>query len=166
MFYRLSSNTVKLVPLRERKEDILLYVNEFIKDFNVKYQKNVKGLSQTLMAVFMNYEWKGNVRELKHVIESMASLSEENIMTIQHLPAYMQDRIDLNHKKSSPLEHFTPEPIMPLHDVLNKKEREMIEKALIRTKGQLTKAADLLCIPRQTMKYRIDRLNIKVEEFK
>ncbi len=83
LFYRFSSSTIKLVPLRERKEDILLYVKGFIKAYNEQYSKEVEGLSRTMMNIFMQYEWKGNVRELKHIIESMVSMTEENIMTIK-----------------------------------------------------------------------------------
>ena len=166
LFYRFSSSTIKLVPLRERKEDIVLYVNRFIGVYNLKYKKSVEGLSQTMMEIFMKYEWKGNVRELKHIIESMISMSEEKIMTIKNLPIYMKDRIDLNNENLSVTKTIMYEPIIPLHDALEKTEREIIVKALTRTKGQLTKAAKLLCIPRQTLKYRMDKLYINKEKFK
>jgi arginine utilization regulatory protein len=166
LFYRLSSNTIKLVSLRERKEDILLYVNKFISAYNGKYEKNVEGLSLQMMDIFMDYEWKGNVRELKHIIESMVSMSEEAIITVNNLPIYMKDRIESNHKVTEIDKASMSEPTIPLHDILEKTEKELITKVLIRTNGQLTKAAEILCIPRQTLKYRMVRLGIDKEKFK
>jgi len=166
LFYRFSSNTIKLVPLRNRKEDIMLYVNAFIKDYNTKYQKAVEGLSRTMMDLFLDYSWKGNVRELKHIIESMINMSDEKIMTIKNLPIYMKDRIDTSDNKGIASTKMVIDAITPLQDVLEKAERETIINALTRTNGQLTKAAELLCIPRQTLKYKVDRLKINTFRFK
>jgi arginine utilization regulatory protein len=166
LFYRFSSSTIKLVPLRQRKQDIVLYVNRFIKDYNSKYKKDVQGLSQTMMEIFMNYEWKGNVRELKHIIESMISTSEERVMTIKNLPIYMKDRIDRDDDKLLVAETIVYDPIIPLREALERTERDSIVKALPRTEGKLTNAAKLLCIPRQTLKYKMDKLDIRKQKFK
>lgn len=69
LFYRLSSNMIRLTPLRDRKEDILLYVNHFIRLYNKQYDKSVLGLSKALIDIFIDYQWNGNVRELKHIVE-------------------------------------------------------------------------------------------------
>ena len=73
LFFRLSSNLMQLIPLRERREDIPLYVNHFIKVLNSRYGKQVEGISSAMMDLFMTYEFKGNVRELRHILESTIS---------------------------------------------------------------------------------------------
>lgn len=165
LFYRLSSGMIYLPPLRERKEDILLFTDYFIKEFNIIYSKNVKKITKDLKSFFLNYHWEGNVRELKHVLESMVSLSDYEILDIQHLPAYMYDRIynagtvkneNLNNSKNISLNSDA----YNLKKNLEEKEIEIISDVLKITKGNKTKAGKLLGIPRQTLKYKMDKLNI------
>jgi arginine utilization regulatory protein len=168
LFYRFSSNMIKLIPLRDRKEDILLYVNYFIKIYNKVYNKEILGLTKPMTDIFFNYEWKGNVRELKHIIESMISVSEDKIMTVKNLPIYMKGCIDLNFDKQvfKDDEIIINEPIITLQKALEKTEKDIIIKMLIRTKGHITNASELLGIPRQTLKYRMNKLNIDKTTFK
>jgi arginine utilization regulatory protein len=168
LFYRFSSNMIKLIPLRDRKEDILLYVNYFIKIYNKVYNKEVLGLTKPMTDIFFNYEWRGNVRELKHIIESMISVSEDKIMAVKNLPIYMKGSIDLNLNKQvlKDDEVIMNEPIINLQEVLDKTEKNIIIKMLIRTKGHITNASELLGIPRQTLKYRMNKLNIDKTTFK
>ncbi|WP_313163422.1 sigma 54-interacting transcriptional regulator [Sedimentibacter sp.] len=165
LFYRLSSGMIFLPPLRERKEDILLFVNYYIKEYNAMYGKNVKGVTNILENFFMNYYWEGNVRELKHIIESMVSLSDCEILDVQNLPAYMYDRIFNDGKANTYTETgkkiFANFEDYNLKKKLAEKEREIIKEVLKITKGNKTKAAEILGIPRQTLKYKIDKLNIE-----
>jgi arginine utilization regulatory protein len=158
-----------LPPLRERKEDILLFVDYYIKDYNAIYGKKVQGITKILERFFLNYHWEGNVRELKHIIESMVSLSDCDILEVHHLPAYMYDRIfnenitssitnsnsSEEHKKS-----FFDAKDYNLKEKIEEREKEIILEVLKITKGNKTKAGELLGIPRQTLKYKIDKLNI------
>lgn len=168
LFYRVSGNMIKLVPLRDRKEDILLYANHFIKIYNNQYGRNVEGISRELMDIFKNYAWKGNVRELKHIIESMVSITEEKLLTIKSLPIYMKDKIEFNGKNKETFgeSYILKEPITSLKETLIQAESEAINRALNYTKGHVNKAAEMLGIPRQTLKYRMDKLNIDRYSFK
>lgn len=166
LFYRLSSNTIKLIPLRDRKEDIILYVNHFIRIFNQRYQKNVEGLSRSMMEIFMNYHWQGNVRELKHIIESMVSLSNDKLLTVQHLPIYMKDRIDSEESDIGFRDISYTDYSLPLKDILLTTERDTIHKVLLITKGHVNNAAKIMEIPRQTLRYRIAKLGINPLEYK
>ncbi len=167
LFYRLSSGMIYLPPLRERKADILLFTDYFIKEYNIIYSKNVKGITKILENFFLNYNWEGNVRELKHVLESMVSLSDYEILDVQHLPAYMYDRIyndnitkagDSNKCK----EVFLNPDAYNLKKSLEEREKEIITDALKISGGNKTKAGKLLGIPRQTLKYKMDKLNIQL----
>ena len=165
LFYRLSGGMIFLPPLRERKEDILLFVKHYINEYNLIYGQVVQGITVELEQFFLNYEWAGNVRELKHILESMVSLSEEETLAIQHLPAYMYDQIyhvNIADKESGGKvqEVCLNKEDFNLQKKLEERERELITEALKIAKGNKTKAGELLGIPRQTLKYKIDKLSI------
>lgn len=168
LFYRLSSSMIRLTPLRDRKEDILLYSNFFLKAYNKQYNKEVEGLSKAMMDIFMNYKWKGNVRELKHIIENMVSISEEKILTIRNLPIYMKDNIHVD-EDNRPIEKEViraPITFKTLEETMNTVEKQEIIKALSYTDGHMTKAAEMLGIPRQTLNYKMKRLAIQAIMYK
>lgn len=165
LFYRLSSNLMQLVPLRERREDIPLYVNHFIKILNCRYNKHTVGISSAMMDLFMNYDFKGNVRELRHILESTISTARDPFLTIRDMPLYMKKRIDdtVVHSSKNEPHRFSG---ITLSEALEKTEREIIIKTLSRTRGHLTKTAERLGIPRQTLKYRMNKLKISKDIYK
>lgn len=164
LFYRLSSNLMRLIPLRERTEDISLYIDYFIKELNEIYNKSIEGISRSMLDVFMDYSWKGNVRELRHILESMVSVASEDILTIKHLPLYMKDRISKKLNNSTESNSIQP-PSLPLMDSLRKTEHDLINRALIYTKGHITNAAEILGIPRQTLKYKMKKFGINKQDY-
>ena len=169
LFYRFSSSVIHLTPLRERREDISYYADYYIREFNKVYNKKISGISDELRKVLTEYRWDGNVRELKHMIESMVGTAKENLLDVQHLPAYMYDCI--YGKEPDPYgsedhiiklaDRIPEEPgSYNLLDALRNTEISLIKKALQASKGNRTKASSLLGIPRQTLKYKIDKYNI------
>jgi two-component system response regulator PilR (NtrC family) len=86
LFYRLNVVHIALPPLRERREDIPLLADHFIREFNLKLDRRVRGIDRYALRALMGYPWKGNVRELEHVIESAMILSEGEILTVRDLP--------------------------------------------------------------------------------
>jgi arginine utilization regulatory protein len=165
LFFRLSCNLMQLLPLRERREDIPLYVNHFIKIFNSRYGKQVEGISSAMMDLFMTYDFKGNVRELRHIMETTISTARNSILTIREMPLYMKKRIDEAEGLSQASEPRQFSGIT-LQEILVKTERDIIVKVLGHTRGNLTKAAERLGIPRQTLKYRMNKLNISKDLYK
>ncbi len=174
LFYRLSNGMIYLPPLRERKEDIPLFVKNYIVYFNRMYQKNVTGITDSLQNLFLNYDWEGNVRELKHVVENMISMSEVDILDIRQLPTYMYDNVHCSpddlYQKQLKIESISQStntfPHLDLNEYLKLAERNMIIAAMQKTKGNKTKAGEILGIPRQTLKYKITKLNISPTEWK
>ena len=160
LFYRFSSATIRLTPLRERIEDIPVYISSFIEEFNKVYKKSIRGVSRDLMNYFVNYEWKGNVRELKHIIESTVSIVEEDIIRFNHLPIYMKNKL-IPEEKDGAKEDF-----LSLNDAVSRLERDLIIKALAFTGGNITESGKLLKIPRQTLKYKMDKLDIDIFKYK
>lgn len=166
LFYRLSGGMVYIPPLRERKEDIEYLTENYIEFFNNVYGKKITGISDELKELFMNYTWDGNVRELKHVIESMVSMSKEDELQQDQIPLYLQNKIEAeSHKNDSQvsgdiISKFIEEGY-DLKQTLELFERQMIENTLKKVDGNKTKAGRILGIPRQTLKYKMDKLNIE-----
>ncbi|WP_423407119.1 sigma-54 interaction domain-containing protein [Heyndrickxia sp. MSNUG] len=154
LFYRLNVLTFELMPLRQRKEDILYLSQIFIGHYNKKLRKHITGLDDQVTAVFIGHQWPGNVRELKHTIEYMMNVCEGQVLTENDLPVM--------------LKHMTPmdEILKPvrsnsfiLREQLKNFERELITDALEACNGNIQKAAALLDIPRQTLQYKLKKLN-------
>ncbi len=167
LFYRLSSNMIYLPPLRERPDDIEYLTDNYIDMFNEEYGKNVKGISDDLRDFFLEYSWEGNVRELKHVIESMVTMTNSEILDIKDIPVYLsgkhrekgQKKQD-THSADSRIMIDLESESLNLRDTVNRVERELIIKVLEDCGGNKTRAGEILGIPRQTLKYKMDRLGI------
>ena len=173
LFYRFSSGLITLTPLRERKEDIRLFLQYYMKYFSDAYGKNIKGIDPALQESFIDYTWDGNVRELMNTIEYMVtSAGNGSTLCRELLPEYLCNKFPVQVISISKLmekdqkeqkEYFSDGPI-PYYLVMEKIEREMIIGALRQAKGNKSQAADILGLPRQTMKYRMKILDIKGTE--
>lgn len=159
LFYRISVVNIKLLSLRERKEDILLYIDHFIKIYNEELGKNVVGVSKEVEELFLQYDWPGNVRELEHVIESSINFAQKGKIQLNHLPVYLNEKIV--EKENSQNGEYHIESSMSLDDVVEKIEKEMIMKALEKSGGNISKAADILKITRQRLHYKLSKYDIK-----
>lgn len=147
LYYRLNVISFEIPPLRERKDDIPILTKYFIDKFNKKFNKKVEGVSDEVLDIFYNYEWDGNVRELENLIEGIMSITEKEIIEVEDLPYKFRQR------KSKPFE-------MSLKEILEDTERSIIKEALKRTNNNITQAAELLKIPRQTLQYRLQKLKL------
>ncbi|WNS73892.1 sigma 54-interacting transcriptional regulator [Bacillus sp. DTU_2020_1000418_1_SI_GHA_SEK_038] len=151
LFYRLNVLTFRLLPLRERKEDIGYLLDHFVSSFNKVLKKTVKGADNHVLERFLAYKWPGNVRELKHTIEYMMNVCEEELLTTDDLPVMMKQnfsmfKIEDNKSKLS------------LRENMQKLEETLILNALKQSDGNVKKAAELLEIPRQTLQYKLQKL--------
>lgn len=168
LFYRFSGGLITLLPLRERREDIALFVDYYIDYFSRIYSKPVTGISRKVSQLFAEYGWEGNVRELRNTVEAMVvSLSEGETLQEEHIPLYVLEQMKKAERRALP-----PEPIVTLpsadgndgriaySETLEAVERQLIERALTLSGGNKSKASEILGIPRQTLKYRIAKLEI------
>jgi arginine utilization regulatory protein len=143
-----------LIPdLKERKEDIPLLLDFFIKKYNKEKNKFIKRVSDEVIKIFMEYDWPGNVRELEHTIEGITSIYDVDILREEHLPYQFKSL------KSSPNQIIVDE-IKPMKEALLETEKKLIISALKNTNNNISKAAKLLKLPRQTLQYRIKKLGI------
>jgi DNA-binding NtrC family response regulator len=86
LYFRLNIVSIELPPLREREDDVVLLTHYFIREGNRQYKKNIRVISKKVIDIFRNYDWPGNIRELKNVIERIMILNNEEVLHIDHLP--------------------------------------------------------------------------------
>jgi DNA-binding NtrC family response regulator len=149
LYYRLKVVEIQLPPLREKKEDIPLLVDHFIKQFNQTMEKRIGGVSEDVLRVFMDYDWPGNVRELKHTIEHGCLLCSGNILTLDDLPPDFG--VPQKDTKSD------------LHKVAGESEIQAIMRALEKTGGNRSSAARLLGMSRRTIYRKIEEYGLSEE---
>jgi two-component system response regulator AtoC len=158
LFYRLNVLPLHIPPLRERKEDIPLLIQHFIRKYNQAMGKNVKEVDRKAMEALMNYKWFGNVRELENTIERAIVLSEKNHIESENLPIEIQ-----NFKEEFQSETF-PEEEYSIKKASKILEISLIKKALRKTKGNHTHAARLLEISHRALLYKIKEYEIVEDE--
>lgn len=149
LYYRLNVVTFEIPPLKDRKDDIPILVKYFIDKFNLKFNKNTKDISRDVLNIFNNYEWDGNVRELEHLIEGILSINDIDIIEVKHLPYKFRQR-----KKNTNIYESS------LAEIIEETERTIIREALQQTDKNITRTAELLKIPRQTLQYKIQKLKL------
>ncbi len=156
LFFRLKVIPIYLPPLRERGQDIILLANYFIDRFNKEFRKNVKGLSREVERIFLEYHWPGNVRELKNVIERVMILENAEYIKPEHLPAEFTSGESLKLRRIEALNIEIPPGGIDIEDV----EKGLIEKALEITQGNQTRAAKLLNLSRDALRYRMQKFGL------
>lgn len=162
LFHRLKILPLELPPLRERKEDIPLLSNGFLKKFNALYEKQIKGLTDGAMQVLMDHDWEGNVRELKHSIERAVLLEEGDWLSEKDFE--LSITLDEHSNGRMVLSNLTPPGqkdddtlmlMLPLSRAsLGEVQSILVEKVLERVGGNKVKAARILKISRP----RLDRI--------
>ncbi|MFC2120716.1 sigma-54-dependent transcriptional regulator [Bacteroidota bacterium] len=144
LFYRINTITINIPPLRERKEDIPVLIKHFIKHFTDKYNKKLN-ISSPALSFLYEYNWPGNIRELKHIIEKGVILSESNEIKLEDVANDSTPNDYHNHKQSFNLEN---------------NEITIIRKVLIKCNGNRSKAAKILGINRSTLYEKIKKHSI------
>lgn len=161
LFFRLGVMTLRLLPLRERKEDIPVYIEYYINRYNIRFQKSVEGVSKEVKRLFMEYSWPGNVRELQHIIESCMSFTEKNTIDVEDLPAYLNRNPGSYPKSGKNLESYTIDEFGSLDSLLETIEKDLISRTIKNTGGNISKAAKVLRITRQKLHYKLNKYGIE-----
>ncbi|MCM3389604.1 sigma 54-interacting transcriptional regulator [Ureibacillus chungkukjangi] len=164
LYYRLAVVTLFIPPLRERYEDIPVLIKEFIQKYNELFKLNVKSVSNEVLQFFEAQSWPGNVRELEHVIEaSMNLVNYEQVIEFDHLP-YQYRKSEVKMAASSPEFTESIDEAMGLTDQLALFEKQTIEHYLHKHHSHITNTAIALGISRQSLQYRMKRLDIRVQK--
>jgi len=150
LFYRLSVITLRMPSLKDRRSDVPALVEHFTKKYNSMLNKKIKGVSKDVMEFFMHYRWPGNIRELEHTIEGAMNIAEGGLIGRNSLPYHMLEAFDS-------VTGLEEEKTLPLKDALWNLEKQLLQDTLNKVHGNVTKAAELLQIPRQTLQYKIGK---------
>jgi two-component system, NtrC family, response regulator AtoC len=148
LYYRLSVIQINMPPLRERGDDVLLLANHYIKLFNERLRRKVKGLAPDVVKAFLNYNFPGNVRELRNIIERVLILEEGDTITMDYL------NNDLTTSTLNAEFKLPPQGIS-----LSEVEASFVRQALEKSGGHQSKAAELLGISRDQLRYRLKKLD-------
>jgi DNA-binding NtrC family response regulator len=159
LYYRLNVIPIELPPLRKRPEDIMPIALNFLNILRKEFKKEITGISKEAEDLLVHYDWPGNIRELKNVIERVFILEKQGLILPEHLP------LELNRKLST----LTPETLaaqgaqfdLPHKGIsIIEVEKDFIIQALEITNGNQTKAAKLLNISRDALRYRLQKFGL------
>jgi len=157
LFYRLNVIQIKLPPLRDRKEDIQILANHFLKKYSEELSKSILRISPDAHQILLNYDYPGNVRELQNIIERAVALESSQELTLNNLSSYLSEQPLL---KKGPIDIEIPSEGIDLEKMVEDLERTLLLKALDRTKGIKKKAAELLHINFRSMRYRLEKYGL------
>lgn len=173
LYYRLSVIQIDLPPLSERGDDVLLLANYYISYFNERLRKRVRGMQPEVIEIFRRYLWPGNVRELRNVIERVMILEDSDWITLSWLPRDLAKDEQAKTKDDSsiptmsavaaaPAIQIQPGFVLPEKGIeLEEVELSFVRQAMERSRGNQTRAAELLGISRDQLRYRLK----KIEDF-
>jgi DNA-binding NtrC family response regulator len=153
LYYRLNEFHINIPLLKDRRDDIPVLAKYFLEKANSELGRNIKGFSSEALKVILNYNWPGNIRELKNIVKRGVLLTESefvtpDVLSINIYPSSNDSNIDI------------PEDNNSLHGATKQVEKELIKKALEQTAGNKIKAAELLKMNRKTLYRKIKALGI------
>ncbi|HEY7785441.1 MAG TPA: sigma-54 dependent transcriptional regulator [Pyrinomonadaceae bacterium] len=158
LYYRLSIIQIDIPPLRERGDDVLLLAEHYMNTLSsrLRRRKKITGLSPAVAGIFRRYAWPGNVRELRNVIERVLILEDSDVITTEYLPGDLTgasgETLASGSKPTSPF-------VLPSGGIaLDEVEMSLVQQAIERSEGNQTRAAELLRISRDQLRYRLKKL--------
>lgn len=143
LYYRLNVISLKIPELKNRKSDIPMLIDFFITKYNSRLNMRIRGIAKDALECLISYDWPGNVRELEHVIESIMNLKESSFIEMEDLPDNIRNR-----------------NVKGLSESIDEFEKKMIVEALKLWDKNISKTADYLRIPRQTLQYKLKKYGI------
>jgi transcriptional regulator with PAS, ATPase and Fis domain len=155
LYYRINVVSIIIPPLRKRPDDIPALTKHFLHKFNKKYNLN-KSISPQLQDLLLTYPWPGNVRELQNLIENLVILTQDDVITPEHLPAKF-----LEHRNNVTPNLVEINKILPLKEAVNILETNLIKEAMQRF-GTTRRAASILKVDQSTLVRKMQKHKIKV----
>ena len=152
LYYRINVIPIKLPPLRDRADDIPQLADFFLRRYDARFRKTVRGITDSTMAMLKRYWWPGNIRELENLVERLVAVSDKEFISEEDLPLEF---------------HFAQlEPVGShgeslFEDATNTFERNFILRSLEKCGWNVTSTAEYLGIPLSTLKYKMDKLDVR-----
>jgi two-component system, NtrC family, response regulator AtoC len=162
LYYRLNVLRIEVPSLKERGDDISLLANYFLEMFAKKFNKEISGFSEETKNLLIHYDWPGNIRELKNIIERICILQKQAVVEPFHLPAELTNTPKVNSTISiTNNDSFDSS----FEEIIRETEIDLIKKAYNLSGSNTSQTARLLKIPRETLRYKLDKYNIGNGEF-
>ena len=162
LYYRLNVVTIDLPPLRDRKGDIPLLIDYFLRIYNIHHDGKPGNISPEALELLMRYSWPGNIRELENAMEQICVLSDRQKIETQDLPISILNQV-IHIPKRSYKKPTQSSQVVPLQEVVEDSEQRAVERALMATSGNKKAAAKLLGISRVTLYEKIRRYGISTQ---
>lgn len=169
LYYRLNVFQIFIPPLRDRENDIFILAQHFINHFNHEYDRQVKGLTASAKELISDYRWPGNIRQLKNAIERAVLVETDDWIEKEHFSLDIERDLGQQEKikkinEPKPAQKINRFEIPDEGISLEELEKELIVNALDKANGNLSRAARLLKISRGKLRYRLERLDIMMQE--
>lgn len=165
LYYYFASLSITVPPLRERKEDIKPFIEDYCSRHRERFNSNIEGVNDEVMQLFLQYDWPGNLKELELLLDEISSLiTTEKEITFEMLPLHFHFKI-LQEKDSIRKPDFfifqSKKEVLPLEEYLREAETYYLQNVLNMYDGNITKTANAIGMSRQNLQYRLKKLNIK-----
>jgi two-component system response regulator HydG len=154
LFYRINTIIIEVPPLRERREDLPMFIDFFFDKYSKEQKKKINSIEEEVMDFLLSYNYPGNIRELKNIIERLVVLSEEGIITKGDLP---------ENKLGNNYDLVENDRFIPMKDFRREIETEYIRKVLSKCSGNITEAAQILNISRRQLFNKVTQYNLKTK---
>jgi two-component system response regulator AtoC len=152
LFYRINVIPIKLPPLRERKADVPQLAEFFLHRYNTRFRKRIQGITEPTLELLTKYWWPGNIRELENLIERLVAVSDKEYISEEDLPLEFHfAQLEPQGTRSESL----------FENATNTFERNFIMRALEKNGGNVANTAEYLGIPLSTLKYKMDKLDVR-----
>jgi DNA-binding NtrC family response regulator len=160
LYYRLNVFPIHISPLRDRREDIPPLLDYFIKRFSREFNKRIREISRDALDLLMRYHWPGNVRELRNVVERICIMHNAEVIKPDFLPSEIWGEAP---RREAPCSYDIPPEGIMLEEMIGEIEKDLIEKAVRITGGNVAKTARLLNVPRGTLRYKLEKYEVAGE---
>ena len=158
LYYRLSVIQIDIPALRERGDDVISLAEYYIESFGKRLRKTVRGIEDDVAEAFRSYHWPGNVRELRNVIERALILEDDDIITTKYVPQGVVTMTNQSNSASDGSGAHELFRLPPAGASLEEVEMSLVRQAIDRSGGNQTRAAELLSISRDQLRYRLKKL--------
>ena len=155
LYYRLNVFAIFVPPLRERKSDVLLLADHFLEEYSNRHGKNIKRISTPAIDMLMSYHWPGNIRELENAVERAVLVCDGNVVHGHHLPPTLQTA-----EASGTVTNVS------FKEAVEAYEKDLIQDTLKTTRGNRSKAANLLKTTDRVISYKVKKLKIDCDRFR
>lgn len=161
LYYRLNVISIQVPPLRERKDDIPMLMQYFLQRYNQKFGKSIQGFEKKVLECFASYRWPGNVRELENFIERGVALEKSTVIGANSLPAEVIYNMDPAQNSGADWPVQLAAGDFNFNQYLDDLSKSIIIKALERSNGNVKKTAQLLQVNYRSLRYLIEKYNLK-----